>query len=79
MATKSAKLLEMDDIGFDEIDGEWLAIKFGNEKFVMDIDTLIDLSFRCAAFLSFLENKKDDIVEDAETQCSCASTKYSVH
>lgn len=79
MANKSAKLLEAEAIGFDEVGDEWLSLNLGGEKYVMDLDTLIDLSFRCASFLSYLESKQENSLEVLETHCGCYSTKGSLH
>lgn len=83
MANKAAKLLDAEAIGFDEVGEEWLSLNLGGEKYVMDLDTLIDLSFRCTSFLAYLENKEENSLEVSETQsqsqCGCLSTKYYVH
>jgi hypothetical protein len=79
MAHKSAKLLEAEEIGFGEVGDEWLSLNLGGEKYVMDLDTLIDLSFRCTSFLSYLENKEEKSLEISATQCGCYSTKMNIH
>lgn len=83
MANKAAKLLDAEAIGFDEVGEQWLSLNLGGEKYVMDLDTLIDLSFRCASFLAYLESKEENSLSASETstqtQCGCLSTKYNVH
>lgn len=75
MANRSAKLIDAENIGFDELNDSWVSMNLGSEKFVMDMDTLIDLSFRCASFLAYLENKEETV----DTQCGCYSAKSLVH
>lgn len=66
---KKTKVTEAEEISFEEISAEWIALKMGAEKFVMDTDTLIDLSFRCASFLAYLEHKEQEQeLESTETQ-----------
>ncbi|MBS1972098.1 MAG: hypothetical protein JSU04_17440 [Bdellovibrionales bacterium] len=79
MADKSAKLLETEAIDFDEVGDEWLSLNLGGEKYVMDLDTLIDLSFRCTSFLAYLESKQENSLEVLGTHCGCYSTKVNVH
>lgn len=79
MVNKSAKILDAETIGFDEVGDEWLSLNLGGEKYVMDLDNLIDLSFRCASFVAFLESKEESSLNASETQCGCLSTKYSIH
>lgn len=61
------KILDPEKVVLEETGGEWLTLKIADQKYVMDMDTLIDLSFRCAAFLSYLEQKE----EDAAPVCIC--------
>lgn len=35
-----------------------VVLNLNGEKIVMDTDTMIDLTFRCAAFLTYLEGKE---------------------
>ena len=53
-------------VQLEEAGDQWLTLKIADQKFVMDMDTLIDLSFRCASFLSYLESK-----ENKEELCLC--------
>ena len=78
---KNAKFIKEEDVGFEEVSENWVALKFGNEKFVMDMDTLIDLSFRCASFLAYLEGKEESGLEacDDESQNLCCHHKNSLH
>lgn len=67
---KTAKFIEAEEIAFEEVSDDWVALKLGEEKFVIDMDTLFDLAFRSAAFLSFLEN---------QPCASCSGNDSSVH
>ena len=55
---RTAKLVNAEEILFEENYAGSLTLNLGGEKFVMDVDTLIDLSYRCAAFASYLESKE---------------------
>ncbi len=57
---KASKFIKAEQIGFDEITNDWVAVKFGDEKFVIDMDTLYDLVFRSASFLAYLENREEE-------------------
>lgn len=57
---KSAKLIEAEEIALEELTENCVSVKFGDQKFVIDVDTLFDLSFRCASFLAFLEHKEEE-------------------
>ena len=56
---KTSKFIEAEQIAFEEVAEDWVAVKFGDEKFVIDVDTLFDLSFRCASFLAYIENQEE--------------------
>ncbi|WP_374033882.1 hypothetical protein ACES2I_14730 [Bdellovibrio bacteriovorus] len=66
---KTTKFIEAEQIAFEEVAENWVSVKFGDEKFVIDVDTLFDLSFRCASFLAQVEAKEE---EQAELQGTCA-------
>ena len=80
---KNSRLLEAEDISLDEISDNWVSVGLGAEKFVIDMDTLYDLSFRFAAFLAYLENKQEEKIAQAEgddTQCLCqTSADHKLH
>lgn len=80
---KPSRLVEAEDISLEEISDNWVSVGLGAEKFVIDMDTLYDLSFRFAAFLAFLENKQEEKMAQAEaddTQCVCqASADHKLH
>ncbi|MBC7370844.1 MAG: hypothetical protein H7326_04720 [Bdellovibrionaceae bacterium] len=61
-----AKLVNAEEILFEENFVDTLTLNLGGEKFVMDLGTLIDLSYRCAAFASYLESK-----EAEQNHCVC--------
>nr|BFD68244.1 hypothetical protein HAGR004_32660 [Bdellovibrio sp. HAGR004] len=72
---KTSKFIEAEQIAFEEITENWVAVKFGDEKFVIDMDTLYDLTFRSASFLAYLESR-----EEQQAVCSCeAPTELKVH
>lgn len=66
---KSSQFIEAEQIAFEEVSDNWVALKLGDEKFVMDLDTLTDLTFRCASFLAYLESKEE---EQTYSSCPCA-------
>ena len=80
---KPSRLIEAEDISLDEISDNWISVGLGAEKFVIDMDTLYDLSFRFAAFLAFLENKQEEKMAAAEgdgSQCMCqVSADHKIH
>jgi hypothetical protein len=80
---KTSRFIEAEDISLDEISDNWVSVGLGAEKFVIDMDTLYDLSFRFAAFLAFLENKQEEKMTQAEgddTQCLCqVSADHKLH
>ncbi|WP_415063375.1 hypothetical protein [Bdellovibrio sp.] len=55
---KKAQFVEANQIGFEELTENLVVLNLNGEKFVMDTDTMIDLTFRCAAFLTYLEGKE---------------------
>lgn len=55
---KKAQFIEANRIDFEELTENLVVLKLNGEKFVMDTDTMIDLTFRCAAFLTYLEGKE---------------------
>lgn len=59
---KTSKFIEAEQIAFEEVADNWVAVKFGDEKFVIDVDTLFDLSFRCASFLAQVESQEEQRV-----------------
>ncbi|MFS4458208.1 hypothetical protein [Bdellovibrio sp. HCB2-146] len=69
---KKNRFVEAEDITLEEISDDWVSVGFGAEKFVIDTDTLYDLSFRFAAFLAYLENKEETAAE--EGTCACVSS-----
>lgn len=71
---KTTKFIEADQIAFEEVAENWISVKFGDEKYVIDVDTLFDLSFRCASFLALVESKEE---ERAEMQGTCACEALS--
>lgn len=56
---EKSKFIEAEQIAFEEVSEDWVAVKFGDEKYVIDVDTLFDLSFRCASFLAYLEKQEE--------------------
>ncbi|WII72903.1 hypothetical protein QJS83_03335 [Bdellovibrio sp. 22V] len=71
---KTTKFIEAEQIAFEEVSENWVAVKFGEEKYVIDVDTLFDLSFRCASFLAYLENQ-----EEQKLCSSCEHSDSKVH
>lgn len=80
---KPSRLVEAEDISLEEISDNWVSVGLGAEKFVIDMDTLYDLSFRFAAFLALLENKQEEKIAQAEsddTRCLCQiSGDHKIH
>lgn len=80
---KPSRLVEAEDISLEEVSDNWVSVGMGSEKFVIDMDTLYDLSFRFASFLAFLESKQEEKMAQAEgddTQCLCqAASDHKVH
>lgn len=71
---KTSKFIEAEQIAFEEVTTDWVALKLGDEKFVIDMDTLYDLAFRSAAFLSYLEGR-----EEQQAACPCENLEVKVH
>ncbi|WP_295904935.1 hypothetical protein [uncultured Bdellovibrio sp.] len=71
---KTSKFIEAEQIAFEEVTTDWVALKLGDEKFVIDVDTLYDLAFRSAAFLSYLEGR-----EEQQASCACENSELKVH
>lgn len=68
---KKVTFIEAEQIGFEEIDNDLVAIKMGDEKFMIDSDTLYDLAFRCAAFLAHIESREEETAAQAEACAEC--------
>lgn len=73
---KTSKFIEAEQIAFEEITESWVAVKFGDEKFVIDMDTLYDLAFRSASFLAYLESREE---EHAGCVCDAVPAEMKVH
>ena len=73
---KTSKFIEADQIAFEEIAESWVAVKFGEEKFVIDMDALYDLAFRSASFLAYLESRE---AEQSSCVCENAPADLKVH
>ncbi|KYG62074.1 hypothetical protein [Bdellovibrio bacteriovorus] len=69
---KNSKFIEAEQIAFEEISDSYAALKLGEEKFVIDMDTLYDLAFRSAAFLAYLENREEELAEADGDEAVCA-------
>ena len=67
---KNVKFLDAEEITLDAVQGEFVALQFGNEKFVIDTETLHDLTFRFAEMLAKVENKAEQASQDGLTVCS---------
>ncbi|WP_413290268.1 hypothetical protein [Bdellovibrio sp. HCB337] len=70
---KKSQFIKEEEISFEELSENWVSLKFGNDRFVMDTDTLIDLSFRCASFLAYLEGKEQNSISENLEACNCIS------
>ncbi|UXR64513.1 hypothetical protein EZJ49_15700 [Bdellovibrio bacteriovorus] len=73
---KTSKFIEAEQIAFEEITESWVAVKFGDDKFVIDMDTLYDLAFRSASFLAYLEAQEE---QQAACACEAVPTEMKVH
>lgn len=73
---KTSKFIEAEQIAFEEITESWVAVKFGDEKFVIDMDTLYDLAFRSASFLAYLEAQEE---QQAGCACEAVPAELKVH
>lgn len=63
---KTTKLLDTEQIVFQEVSTEWISLELAGERFVLDIDTLHELAFRSASFLSLLESQGFDEIALSE-------------
>ncbi|MNK11895.1 hypothetical protein D3C87_299460 [compost metagenome] len=61
---KKMSFIEAEQIGLEEISENLVSIKMGEEKFLIDMDTLYDVAFRCASFLAYLENREDEQAQE---------------
>ena len=68
---KKVTFIEAEQIGFEEIDKDLVAIKMADEKFMINMDTLYDLAFRCASFLAYLENREQQDAAGSEMLEGC--------
>ncbi len=73
---KKATFIEAEQIGFEEIDNDLVALKLADEKFLIDLDTFYDLAFRCAAFLAHIESRQEE-ASPVETCSECMEGKSS--
>ena len=64
-------MIEAEQIGFEELGEDLVAVKMADQKFVIDMDTLYDLAFRCAAFLAYIENREEDGEQQASASSDC--------
>jgi hypothetical protein len=63
---KNAKFVEAEQVSLEQIDSEWLRLKLADKSFVIDVDTLYDLTFRCAQLLAKLEEQEEILAEEEE-------------
>ena len=59
---KQYQFVEAEQIGLEEISENLVSLKMGDDKFLIDTDTLYDLAFRFASLLSHLENRPEEEV-----------------
>lgn len=76
---KTSKLIAAEQIAFEEVTEEFVALKLNDEKFVINMDTLCDLAFRSAAFLAFLEEKELEREERQEREGVCPCSDLKLH
>lgn len=69
---KNTKFLDAEEIALEEVNDEWVSVTLAGEKFVMDVDTLYDISFRFAALLAHMEQREEEAGEQALTCAECA-------
>lgn len=67
---KNAKFLEAEEISLDEVNGEFVTVKLAGEKFVIDVDTLYDMSFRFAEMLAKIESREEEAANEGELACA---------
>lgn len=72
---KSTKFLDAEEIALEEVNNEWVSVTLAGEKYVFDMDTLYDISFRFASFLAYLEQRE----EEHGTESVCADCAGKVH
>lgn len=53
------KFVKAEQIAFEEVSPEFVTLNIGDEKYLIELDTLCDLAFRSAAFLSYIENEQE--------------------
>lgn len=63
------KRIDAEKISLEDLGSEEIALSFGGEKFLIDQDTLCDLTYRMAAMLSYLENQEE----------ACANCRGALH
>ena len=68
---KNTKFLDAEEIVLEEVNNEWVSVTMAGEKYVMDMDTLYDLSFRFASFLAFLESREECAAVSASACVAC--------
>lgn len=73
---KNVKFLESEEIILDEVNGEFVAIKLAGEKFVIDTDTLHDLTFRFAQMLAHIEAQESSLGEDGMVCAECSGNLH---
>lgn len=66
---KNTKFLDAEEIALEEVSDEWISVTLAGEKFVMDVDTLYDISFRFAALLAHIERREEDACEENRPYC----------
>jgi hypothetical protein len=74
---KKVTFIEAEQIGFEEIDNDLVALKLADEKFLIDVDTFYDLAFRCAAFLAHIESRPEEEATPVEACSECLEGKSS--
>ncbi len=77
---KKATFIEAEQIGFEEIDNDLVALKLADEKFLIDVDTFYDLAFRCAAFLAHIESRQEEVIPvEACSECLEGKSSPTLH
>lgn len=56
---KNVKFLDSEDVSIDEVSADFVALKIAGEKFMIDTDTLHDLTFRFAEMLAQMEAQEE--------------------
>ncbi|MNL46172.1 hypothetical protein D3C87_1688590 [compost metagenome] len=62
---KQYKFIEAEQISLEELSENLVSLKMGEEKLLIDTDTLYDMAFRFASFLTYLENRPE---QDTKTR-----------